>query len=142
MNTPPKDPSAPPSRTEPQSFRARELMASLTVKDLTKSVDWYERVVGFVVEQRHEHGGKVVAVSLKAGDVSLLLNQDDGAKGWDRVKGEGLSMQFTTAQSIDGLADRIKAQGGKLLSEPADMPWGARVFRVQDPDGFKLAFSS
>ena len=31
---------------------------------------------------------------------------------------------------------------GTLVSEPTDMPWGARVFRVQDPDGYRLAISS
>jgi predicted enzyme related to lactoylglutathione lyase len=49
---------------------------------------------------------------------------------------------ITTAQNVDEIANRIKAQGGTLASEPADMPWGARVFRVQDPDGFRIAFSS
>jgi uncharacterized glyoxalase superfamily protein PhnB len=28
-----------------------------------------------------------------------------------------------------------------LQSEPADMPWGARIFRLVDPDGFKLVIS-
>ena len=26
--------------------------------------------------------------------------------------------------------------------EPADMPWGVRMLRLRDPDGFKLVFSS
>jgi uncharacterized glyoxalase superfamily protein PhnB len=128
--------------TETQPFLGRTISASLTVKDLQKSLDWYQDVVGFTVDRRHEREGKVVAASLKAGEVRVLIGQDDGAKGWDRAKGEGFSLQITTDQNIDELANRIKARGGSLLSEPADMPWGARVFRVQDPDGFKLAISS
>ena len=27
--------------------------------------------------------------------------------------------------------------GGTLETEPADMPWGVRMFRLRDPDGFK-----
>jgi uncharacterized glyoxalase superfamily protein PhnB len=134
--------SATPKRSEPESFRARSLGASITVKDLEKSLAWYHDVVGFAVGDRYEREGKLQAVRLMAGQVLILLNQDDGAKGWDRVKGEGLSLQFTTAQSIDELAKRIKDRGGKLDTEPADMPWGARVFRVTDPDGFKIVFSS
>jgi uncharacterized glyoxalase superfamily protein PhnB len=129
-------------RAQPESFRAVSLNASLTVKDLGKSVAWYRDVIGFTVDKEHERGGRLMAVALKAGAVRILLNQDDGAKGLDRAKGEGFSLQFTTAQSVDAVANRIKAAGGTLGSEPADMPWGARVFRVQDPDGFKLAFSS
>ena len=123
-------------------FQARTLQASLTVKDLQKSLTWYQDVVGFAVDQRHEREGKLRAVSLKAGDVRLLINQDDGAKGWDRVKGDGFSLQLTTDQNIDEIANRIKKLGGSLDSEPADMPWGARVFRLRDPDGFKLVISS
>jgi uncharacterized glyoxalase superfamily protein PhnB len=73
--------------------------------------------------------------------VPILLTQDDGAKGLDRIKGEGISLQLTTAQNIDELARRIQERGGKLDSEPADA-WGARVFRLRDPDGFKLVISS
>lgn len=83
-----------------------------------------------------------MAVSLKAGDVRILIGQDNGAKGWDRVKGEGFSLQFRVAESVDEIANRIKTLGGTLESEPADTPWGARVFRIQDPDGFRLVVSS
>ena len=76
------------------------------------------------------------------GDVRILLNQDDGAKGTDRQKGAGFSLQVVTAQDIDSIARAIKERGGTLATEPADMPWGARVFRVEDPDGFKFAISS
>jgi uncharacterized glyoxalase superfamily protein PhnB len=51
-------------------------------------------------------------------------------------------MQFTTDQDIDEIADRIKEHGGALETEPTDMPWGPRVFRVLDPDGFRLVFST
>ncbi|HXH90882.1 MAG TPA: VOC family protein [Thermoanaerobaculia bacterium] len=128
--------------TESLPFLGRTISASLTVKDLQKSLDWYQDVVGFTVDRKHEREGKLVAVSLKAGEIRLLIGQDDGAKGWDRAKGEGFSLHITTDQNIDELANRIKARGGSLLSEPADMPWGPRVFRVQDPDGFKITISS
>ena len=130
------------SRAQPESFQARTLSASLTVKDLQKSLAWYRDVVGFTVDREYERGGKVRAVALKAGDVRILIGQDDGAKGLDRVKGEGFSLQITTAQNVDDIAKRIKEFGGTLESEPTDMPWGPRVFRLRDPDGFKLTISS
>ncbi len=55
--------------------------------------------------------------------------------------GEGLSLQITTAANVDELAKRISERGGTLASEPADV-LGARVFRLQDPDGFRLTISS
>lgn len=134
-------PAGAPQRGQPESFRGRTLSASLTVNDIRKSMAWYRDVVGFTVDEQYEHEGKPVGVSLKAGAVKLMLNQDDGAKG-ERVKGEGFSVYITTAQNIDELAKRITAAGGTLESEPADMPWGARLFRLKDPDGFRLVIAS
>jgi uncharacterized glyoxalase superfamily protein PhnB len=114
----------------------------MTATDLQKSLAWYRDVVGFTVQQEHERDGKVVAVSLVAGGVRIVLGQDDGAKGWDRVKGDGCSLMITTAQDVDELAGAIKARGGTLDAEPADMPWGPRIFRLRDPDGFRIAISS
>jgi lactoylglutathione lyase len=129
-------------RNQPESFRGRALMASLTVKDLQKSLAWYKDVVGFTIDQKYERAGKLIAVAVKAGRVRILIGQDDGAKGTDRVKGEGFSLQITTGQSVDDLAHRIRERGGRLESDPADTPWGARMFRLVDPDGFKLTISS
>ena len=104
-------------RTQPEGFHAQALSASLTVKDLQASVAWYRDVVGFAVDRRYERDGIPRAVALSAGAVQILLGQDDGAK-------------------------RIKARGGTLESEPADTRWGVRMFRLQDPDGFKLVISA
>ena len=128
--------------TPSAGFEARSLSTSLTVKDLEASLAWYRDVVGFTVDQQHEREGVVRAVSFSAGAVQLLINQDDGAKGMDRVKGEGFSLMFTTSQDIDAIARGITERGGTLDSEPADMPWGARVFRLRDPDGFRLVITS
>ena len=96
------------------------------MKDLQKSLTWYSEVVGFAVEQKFEREGKVRAVALTAGDARIVIGQDDGAKGWDRIKGQGFSLRITTEQNIDEIAKRIKELGGALESEPADMPGRAQ----------------
>ena len=126
---------------EVHSLDGRELSASLTVNDLEKSFTWYCYVLGFAVDEKYEREGKLVAASLRAGSARIVLGQDDGAKGFDRVKGEGFSLRITTDQDIDDLANRIKERGGVLASEPADV-YGARTFRLLDPDGFRLVISS
>jgi uncharacterized glyoxalase superfamily protein PhnB len=104
------------------------------------SAEWYRDTLGFVIEREHQREGVLIAVSLSAGAVRILLTRDDGARG-DRVKGEGFSMQFTTTDDIDALAAKARDAGATLDTEPMDA-WGARVFRLRDPDGFKLVFSS
>ncbi len=142
MRTTTPAPTGAPSRSEPQSFRARTLSVSLTVKDIQKSLAWYRDVAGFTVERATEREGKLRSVALKAGDVRILINQDDGARGWDRVKGEGFSVHLTTDQNVDDLAAEIRERGGTIEAGPLDTAWGGRLFRMRDLDGFKLTVSS
>ena len=77
--------------------------ASITVKDIAASLDWYEHALGFKVDQRYEREGTVVGAAIVAG--------------------------------------RLKAHGTKLLNEPADYPWGQRMFQFFDADGYKWCVS-
>src|SRR5688572_17522810 len=74
-----------------------ELSAALTVADVERSLGWYKEMLGFSIARKFEREGKLTAVSLMAGQVRILLGQDDGAKGLNRVKGEGFSLQITTS---------------------------------------------
>jgi len=129
-------------RRTPETLRARSMSAGLTVGDIHKSIPWYRDVLGCIVEEEWEHEGTVMGASMLAGAARFFLGQDDWAKGKDRKKGEGFRLHLATAQDIDEIAARIKAAGGKLESEPADMPWGTRAFTLVDPDGFKLTIST
>jgi uncharacterized glyoxalase superfamily protein PhnB len=129
------------TETAPAPLVAQSLEASLTVADVRRSVAWYRDVLLFTVDREFERDGRLFAVSLRAGAIRILLTQDDGAKGADRAKGAGFSLQITTAQDIDALASNAKRAGAALDTEPADA-WGARVFRLRDPDGFRLVVSS
>jgi uncharacterized glyoxalase superfamily protein PhnB len=120
---------------------AISLQASLTVADVARSRAWYRDVLGFVVDREFEREGRLIAVSLRADAIRILITQDDGAKGLDRAKGDGFSLQITTGQDIDAIAARAVAAGAELDSPPADA-WGVRVFRLRDPDGFRFVVSS
>jgi uncharacterized glyoxalase superfamily protein PhnB len=124
-----------------RSLEVQTLSTSMTVNDLEKSAVWYSDSLGFTVADRRERDGKLVAVALTAGAIRILLNQDDGAKGLDRIKGQGISLYFTTDQDIDALATRAQGNGATLQAGPADMPWGVRMISLHDLDGFKLVFA-
>jgi uncharacterized glyoxalase superfamily protein PhnB len=120
---------------------AQSLEASLTTADVQRSRDWYRDALGFAVDREFERDGRPFAISMRAGPVRILVTQDDGAKGADRRKGDGFSLQLTTTDDIDAIADRAKQAGATLDTEPAFM-WGARAFRLRDPDGFRWTISS
>ena len=115
---------------------------SFTVNDLDKSTAWYRDVVGFEVEETwKDDSGNVMGVSLKAGNVSFMIGQDDWKKGRDRQKGEGFRIFCMTKANVDDLAKKIEAKGGRLDHPPTDQPWGVRDISLTDPDGFKITIA-
>jgi len=141
MNSNPPIPGPSADDAVSELFIASTLSASLTVSSLPASLAWYRDVLGFAVFRTFDREGTMFAASLRAGAVAILLTQDNGAKGADREKGAGISLRLTTPQNVDDVARRVKERGGTLDAEPAD-GWGARVFRLRDPDGFKLVIST
>jgi uncharacterized glyoxalase superfamily protein PhnB len=111
---------------------------SFTVNDLEKSLAWYRNVVGFAIDEKWERDGKLMGVSLQAGDVTFMIGQDDWQKGRDRRKGEAFRIYCGTKQDVDAIAAAIQARGGMLDTPPTDQPWGSRDFSMTDPDGFKI----
>jgi catechol 2,3-dioxygenase-like lactoylglutathione lyase family enzyme len=128
-------------RTDGKSLALRSASPSFTVNDLDRSLSWYRDVLGFGVEEKWENEGKIIGVSLKAGDVSFMIGQDDWKKGRDRKKGEGFRIYCETKKSVDDLAKRIEAKGGRLDQGPTDEPWGVRDISLTDPDGFKITIA-
>src|SRR5262245_47263381 len=92
-------PDAPSATLDPLDTRA--VLISLTVKDLSRSVAWYRDVLGFTVDSVRERDGRPAAAAVRSGAARIFLNQDDGGRGWDRVKGEGFAITFDTAQDVD-----------------------------------------
>ena len=125
-------------------LNATTLGCSITCKDVEASIRFYHEAVGFAVAQKFEREGKVAGAIISAGDIRIVLNQDDGQLGWDRIKGQGFYLQINVAAyaDVDSAAGRIKSAGGTLLNEPADRPWGVRMFQFKDLDGFKLGVST
>lgn len=129
--------------THTAALNATTLGCSLTCKQIATSIAFYRDVLGFSVDMTFEYEGKLAGAVISAGSIRIVLNQDDGKLGWDRVKGQGFYLQLNVAAAadVDAAAARIKAAGGTLIDEPADRPWGARMFQFRDPDGFKLGVS-
>lgn len=127
-----------PRRSKPETLRLRAITPSLTVGDLDRSLVFYTRGLGFVVQEEWVRDGRRTGVMLRAGACELGLAQDDWAKGRDRAKGIAVRLYLETVQDIDALAERAPAAGGELTSPPKLGSWGAYAFSIDDPDGFHL----
>lgn len=133
-------PAKPRGESGPLALRSAS--PSFTVNNLEKSLAWYRDVLGFGVEELWKNDeGEVMGVSLKAGDVSFMIGQDDWKKGRDRKKGEGFRIYCETQKNVDDLAKRIESKGGRLDSGPTDQSWGVRDISLTDPDGFKITIA-
>lgn len=126
------------------ALNATTLGCSLTCNDVTASIAWYRDVLGFTVAFEFDRDGKPGGAIVTAGNIRIVLNQEDGKLGWDRKKGQGCYLQLNVASpaDVDAAADRVRAAGGEIISEPEDRPWGARMFQFRDLDGFKLGVST
>lgn len=125
-------------------LNATTLGCSITCKDIDASVGFYTDVLGFTEAMRFDRDGKLAGAVVAAGNINIVLNQDDGQLGWDRIKGQGFYLQVNVAAAgdVDAAAERIKAAGHALIDEPEDRPWGARMFEFKDLDGFKVGVST
>ncbi|HEV8598134.1 MAG TPA: VOC family protein [Gemmatimonadales bacterium] len=124
------------------TLKARSLAISLTVNDLTRSTRLYTEGLGFTLKDEYKMEGKVVGVMLESGDASLMLTQDDFAKGQNRQKGLGMRLYIETEQDLQSLAQQARAAGLSVEGDPAPLPWGPTGFSLTDPDGFKVTVSS
>lgn len=128
-------------RRKPETLRLRSIQPGFTVNDVQASIDWYTRVLGFVMVEPWMMDGKMMGAEVRAGTSSVYLGQDDFKKGRDREKGAGVRLYCDTAQDLDQLAKDIKARGGRLDHEPVTQPWGSRDFGITDPDGYKITIA-
>jgi predicted enzyme related to lactoylglutathione lyase len=104
---------------------------NLEVTDLGPLVRFLRDILDFEVDVEEEEMGLV------------LLHRD--AVGLAVVRTANPAVNETTAgyvgvTDVDGLHDRCRQRGAKVIAPLTDHPWGLRDFVVETPGGHKLAF--
>jgi len=115
------------------------------VRDLDRSIAWYERL-GFRLLQRWEGWAM-----LDRGGSRIALQADAYARdhphyfgpGFERDDARGLGVEVSVdVDDLDALYGIAQGIDGAVVKPPVDRPWGARDFRVADPDGFFVRFTT
>jgi lactoylglutathione lyase len=120
----------------------RILHTMLRTGDLQRSVDFYTNVLGMkLLRQKDYPDGKFTLAFIGYGDesdntvIELTYN-------WDVDSYEMGNAYGHIALEVDDVyqaADRIKAQGGKILREAGPMNAGTTIIAfVEDPDGYPI----
>jgi len=102
------------------------------VSDLTASLDYYTRVLGFTLNWRDDDGNAFASVTRGRCDLFLSVG-DQGHPG---------SWVWIAASDADAVHEELRARGAKVRHPPANYPWGSREVHVEDLDGNVLRLGS
>lgn len=124
---------------------------AIGVSDLDRAIEWYGRVLNFVVERRFgfpEQGTEIVHLIDRNGVRIELLKRNGSAPGPDVVADPFSALLVRGAKHVGFLVDdidvtwaRILERGAEAVSEPTTVePAGVRACWIRDPDGTLIEF--
>ena len=122
-------------------MEARVTSAFLYVKDVRRSLDFYNEVVGAeVIEVHAENETAPLSLAiLRIGQFTLMLHpQEPHAEEFaDTRVGVGIHLQLQVP-NVDEFYQHCLDEGAILgvSGEPTDQNWGWREFALRDPDGY------
>ena len=106
----------------------------LAASDVLQTAKYYEEVLGFEKDQQFSCDEWAM---IWADQCQLFLILDpDLAK-----QSSGQLIQFCYP-AIDEVYEKHKSSGAKIIQELKDQPYGLRVYKVEDPNGYHLWFQS
>jgi PhnB protein len=116
---------------------------SLTARDAKNAIDFYHRAFGAEVKFKlEEPSGKVAHAEIQIGDSRVMISDeypDYGASAPEIGKG-GTFMIYVA--DVDAAFAQAVAAGATPVQEPADMFWGDRTAKVNDPIGYRWTLAS
>ena len=110
--------------------RFRDCFAILQVSDLRRSLDFYRELLGFELTYAFPSEAEAEFVALEVEGGSLGLSAETEA-----IESASTSIWLYT-DDVDVAVAELRAAGVRIVTEPADQPWGERVASVADPDGY------
>ncbi len=119
----------------------RELFPIVACRDLSRTARWYQSV--FAAEQAYQFpdDGEPVYLTLRVGDSSIALADGNGPNAYGSAAFPSSGHPVDLCVYVDDLDATLEAgarDGGELVVEAADMPWGERVGWLRDPEGIML----
>ena len=106
---------------------------TLSVSDMSRSVEFYRSTIGLVL-LHSEANGSFVSFQIGDGFLNLVSDINTKIQWWGRV--------IIYVDHVDALYNKILASGWHICGRPQDASWGERYFHVMDPDGHELSFAS
>ena len=108
----------------------------LIVRDLDRSLDFYETVFG--LEERFRDGSKMVFLNTPGSNDLVTLNEDPSEVRHAGINAGVAHFGFRREGSdLDAAIAEVETAGGKLIERGEHQP-GVPFAYVQDPDGYVI----
>ena len=104
----------------------------IPVNDVTESVTYYERNLGFTSDWVDEDVG---LAGISRGDCRMFLASSDYRNGYGNVGPVLTWLNLESNEDVNDLYRQWSASGARLISAPESKPWGLHEFTAADPDG-------
>ena len=110
---------------------------TINVKDMAKSVHFYQDIIGLKVNRRMNPNPEMEIVFLGSGktQVELIYN----ARNTDITYGKDVSLGFVV-DSVDRQIEKLKSINIAVQSGPFQPNPHIRFFYISDPNGVKIQF--
>jgi catechol 2,3-dioxygenase-like lactoylglutathione lyase family enzyme len=115
----------------------REPFPILHVRDVERSVRFYEECFGFELAFRFPDDGPLEFAFLKLGETGIGIGSTAAppVPDWPAERATGSFQLCIYAEDVEAAAVRLEAHGAHRLTEPRAMPWGEKLAFFEDPDG-------
>ena len=112
---------------------------TMLVRDIEKSIDFYQRAVEMHVARRfHPEIGRIVFMSDAEESITLEFIQPE--KNIETVETKGIVMSYSAKGRLEEKHGQL-AEMGLSPSDISDTPPKPRHFTVADPDGMRIEFT-
>ena len=115
----------------------------LYVENVTKSIEFYEKSFGFsrkFVTEENDYGEIITGETTISFASKKLANSNlkNGFIESDlKSKPFGIELGFVT-ENVPEIIENAKNNGGIIIEEPKQKPWGQIVAYIRDIDGFLI----
>ncbi len=113
----------------------------LVVKDIEKSVDFYENLLGFKKNTVLKNGDSSLRYVDFTVGTSVLMLVPESTRAEIPDKGNGVELYIDIDEDIKALFECLKSKGMIFIKELYETPWQTYQFHFKDPDGYVLIVS-
>jgi uncharacterized glyoxalase superfamily protein PhnB len=112
----------------------------LFYEDVARAVRFMQEAFGFaVVFTSPDPGGGMAHAQLSHGAGLVMLGHAGGGGLNLVMRADALPKLhagvYVFVEDVDAHCERARAAGANVLLEPADQPWGDRMYCARDPEG-------